>query len=437
MSIPYIQASIASVIATDGTFISYPFIADGDSDTKVYNMICIQRASDYVASQLELDATMSSALSAGVLELPFPADSNAFFVGDTNHTSQTGGMLQFTRTFTNIPQTINVPSGSELVTFPGIANGNLAVEGLEVYNGVGVEYDGFWVTTAGPHGLSVDDIVQVRNFSWNEYDETTGEFLLSDNYFTRSPEDDWAEASALEISSPTRFLIKQELLDWEGATPTLEVLSGETRNTERSAYDISNVSVNLGGLGVVITTSAVHTINTGEKMDINMQFTEGTNPFVNSVNGQFPVLSVPNNTSFIVDIGFKWDGFVQLSVESGAKVKSTGSRRGPTSYNTSTRTRYQYILPGVTTGIDDETDIVLPEPFKVMSIRYGEPTDITSDFDLQINYAGVYVLTVPTFPTSTDYIRMINNKSNIVIESTLSKWAGNIMVMKIKTCQAR
>ena len=94
-------------------------------------------------------------------------------------------------------------------------------------------------------------------------------------------------------------------------------------------------------------------------------------------------------------------------------------------------------MPGVTTGIDDETDIVLPEPFKVMSIRYGEPTDITSDFDLQINYAGVYVLTVPTFPTSTDYIRMINNKSNIVIESTLSKWAGNIMVMKIKTCQAR
>ena len=131
---------------------------------------------------------------------------------------------------------------------------------------------------------------------------------------------------------------------------------------------------------MVITTSDVHTINTGEKMDINMQFTEGTNPFVNSVNGQFSVLSVPNNTSFIVDIGFKWDGFVQLSVEGGAKVKSTGSRRGPTSYNTSTRTRYQYILPGVTTGIDDETDIVLPEPFKVMSIRYGEPTDTTSDF---------------------------------------------------------
>ena len=164
MSIPYIQASIASVIATDGTFISYPFIADGDSDTKVYNMICIQRASDYVASQLELNATMSSALSAGVLELPFPADSNAYFVGDTNHTSQTGGMLQFTRTFTNIPQTINVPSGSELVTFPGIANGNLAVEGLEVYNGAGAEYDGFWVTTAGPHGLSVDDIVHRGQF---------------------------------------------------------------------------------------------------------------------------------------------------------------------------------------------------------------------------------------------------------------------------------
>ena len=55
-------------------------------------------------------------------------------------------------------------------------------------------------------------------------------FYLVTNFFGRSPGDDWAVASALEISSPTRFLIKQELLDWEGATPTLEVLSGETKN---------------------------------------------------------------------------------------------------------------------------------------------------------------------------------------------------------------
>ena len=75
MSIPYTQASMANVRAVEGTFISYPFLDDGDTTTKVYNMVCTQRASDYNAAQIALDDPMTNATTAGVIELPFTGDS--------------------------------------------------------------------------------------------------------------------------------------------------------------------------------------------------------------------------------------------------------------------------------------------------------------------------------------------------------------------------
>ena len=121
MSIPYTQASMALVRAVDGTYISYPFVDRGDTTTKVYNLACTQRASDYNAAQIDLDDNMSSAANAGVIELPSGwADSNAYFVGDTNHSPIAGGMLQFTRTFANIPAYSQTPMGSYGYTFPGL-----------------------------------------------------------------------------------------------------------------------------------------------------------------------------------------------------------------------------------------------------------------------------------------------------------------------------
>ena len=121
MPIPYTQTSMALVRAVDGTYISYPFVDRGDTNTKVYNLVCTQRASDYNAAQIDLDDNMSSAANAGVIDLPSGwADSNAYFVGDADHSPLPGGMLQFTRTFANIPAYSQTSTGSYGYTFPGL-----------------------------------------------------------------------------------------------------------------------------------------------------------------------------------------------------------------------------------------------------------------------------------------------------------------------------
>jgi hypothetical protein len=119
MSLPYIQSTMSSVRAGGESFISRPFLEDGDTDTKVYSMACSQLADDYDSEQLDLDDTMTSAVSAGVIALPFAADSNAYFVGDTGHTAADGSMIEFQRTFANIPKYTRVPTGSQNYSFPG------------------------------------------------------------------------------------------------------------------------------------------------------------------------------------------------------------------------------------------------------------------------------------------------------------------------------
>ena len=95
MSLPSIPTNFANVRAVAQTYIEYPFIEMGDSATKVYHMICQQTQSSYSASQLDLDDTMSSATSAGVISLPFTADASAYFVGDFNHSPIYCGMVVF------------------------------------------------------------------------------------------------------------------------------------------------------------------------------------------------------------------------------------------------------------------------------------------------------------------------------------------------------
>jgi len=322
MAIPYTQASMALVRAVDGTFISYPFISDGDTTTKVYNLVCTQRASDYNAAQIDLDDNMSSAANAGVIDLPSGwADSNAYFVGDTGHAPSAGGMISFTRTFANIPQSTTIASGSAFVTFPGI----------------------FGFRTAEP------------------------------------------------------------------------------------LKTISDVKMTVGNIGVTITTTEAHDLIVGDNVNITMGFTIGSDPFIHSVSGNFLVLTAPSTTTFSIDIGYYWGEQVGLTLDSGTLVEGP-IQRSPISKNQSTLTRYDYILPGVTPGISSTLDINLPPVFSVTSVVTGETTSTTSD-------GGGAVGT--TIPTSTQYVDMIANDANIVIESSLAEWAGNILVQKTKTCKAR
>lgn len=152
---------MSSVRVITDTFIEYPFLERGDSNTKVYHMICQQRESDYNPAQVALDTPMTSAAAAGVLELPFDADSSAYCLGDSNHSPRPGGMLQFERTFSNIPSTTFTPIGSEEYTFPAlplISGGpsygtSHTITALNMVLG----QEGIFITTSTAHGLAVGD----------------------------------------------------------------------------------------------------------------------------------------------------------------------------------------------------------------------------------------------------------------------------------------
>ena len=317
MAIPYTQTSMALVRAVDGTYISYPFIESGDTTTKVYNLVCTQRASDYNAAQIDLDDNMSSAANAGVIDLPSGwADSNAYFVGDTGHAPIGGGMISFARTFCNVPQSTTIASGSAFVTFPGLRGTFAAV------------------------------------------------------------------------------------------APTY----------------LSSLSMTAGTKGVTITTSVAHGLAVNSNVNVSMLYTVGADPFLYSTVGAFRVLAVPTTTSVLIDTGHYWGSQVTLNLDEGS-IAQVLTLRDELAKNVSTQTRYDYILPGVTPGIISSLDINLPPAFSVSNVS---TSNFTSGF-----------LSTGTIPTATQYQTMIKDEAQIVIESSLAEWAGNILVMKTKTCKAR
>lgn len=316
MSIPYIQASMANVRAVEGTFISYPFLEDGDTDTKVYNMTCTQLATDYNSSQVALDTPMTTAAQAGVIALPFSSDSGAYFVGDTGHTSIGGGMLSFTRTFANIPQSITIPSGSAFVTFPGISR------------------------TVTPSG----------------------------------------------------------------------------------ALNATGVTMTPADLGITITTDAAHGLSEGSQVYLSMSYNIDLDPFIHQVAGQFIVIEAPTTTTFRIDIGHYWKQQVTITA-SNILLRQVDFTRPPTSINIATQTRYEYVLPGVSAGIGSVLDVELAKAFQGINISTGDPVTSLDNST--------------TIPSAANYITMIKNGHNITTEASLTKWAGNILLIKTKTCKAR
>ena len=433
MAIPYTQSSMALVRAVDGTYISYPFIEQGDTTTKVYNLVCTQRASDYDAAQIDLDDTMSSAASAGVIDLPSGwADSSAFFVGDTGHTPIGGGMISFNRTFSTLPKTVVIPSGTENFQFPGILNGNNTIVGMEVISASPFD-DTVIFTTAAPHGLQQGGGgMQVRNIAYEDTNGDTGLLARSD-----AQEDLWRNYPVSEVISSTEFKVL-EVADFT-YFGEYTVLSGEARNPSVGSYNI--IAASISSPGIKFTTQSPHGIGLGQQVIIDANFSVGTETFYHSANGRYEVLSVPSTSTFVVDIGLKLDGGGALNITQNAQVTIVGYERQPLSITTPTTTRYDYYLPGVSPGISSVEDITIQNQFTVVDSGTGKNVTTTENRFLSIDSpAPDFLLGVwryGTFPNCTNYISMIGTGANLVMSSSLSKWAGNIYVKKTKTCKAQ
>lgn len=117
MSIPYESnaTTIAQTRVIDA-FIDHPFAADGDTVTKEYKMICSCKISNYSAPTFA--QTMSSATIAKVIQLPFPADAAAYFVGDEGFSPSSGEFMTFTRTFARVGATRTRGIGSYSNAWP-------------------------------------------------------------------------------------------------------------------------------------------------------------------------------------------------------------------------------------------------------------------------------------------------------------------------------
>ena len=92
MSLPAIPSSFSSVRAGPKTTMTFPFLEKGDAVTKLYKMNCSILRDSYNPAALSLNATMATAASAGVIELPFLADAAAYFCGDFNHNLTEGAI---------------------------------------------------------------------------------------------------------------------------------------------------------------------------------------------------------------------------------------------------------------------------------------------------------------------------------------------------------
>ena len=96
----------------------HPFHQQGDSATKVYQLRCICHVDQY--TPLALDSLMTNAGTAGVDVLPAGfGDAAAYFVGDSTPEPFQGVLVQFMRTFANIPAAREEQTGTYTYNFPG------------------------------------------------------------------------------------------------------------------------------------------------------------------------------------------------------------------------------------------------------------------------------------------------------------------------------
>lgn len=434
----YQDATMAQVRAVDGTYISYPFIEDGDTITKVYNMVCTQTAADYNAAQVALDTPMSSAAAAGVIALPFPADSAAYFVGDTDHTPQGGGMISFTRTFANIPKSITIPSGVEAYEFPGILNGNLSVIGIEVVPETGE--DSLILTTSAPHGFTDGDIANVRYIVG---EDENGDVVVS--YGLKYQQNDrtgFTSAKIETVYSPTKFKIikTDDFNGYSGVVPT--VVSGEVRNAAGSgSYTITGASMNYSGPGIILTTLEAHSIGAGTQIAVNVIFRVGDEPLYHAVNGRYVVIEPTGEKSFAIDCGIEFDGFDVLNLNGPGNANVVGYERKAVSIPSPTYTRYEYFLPGVSSGVNSVEDITTAKPFKIIDTETGEFVNETRNayVDMEEYPPGFIFPTIiwPTIPDCNSYISLAGVGAHLTMSVSLQKWAGNIYVRKTKTIRAQ
>ena len=117
MAIPSTVSGISfSTPTCVGAWIEYPFRNQGDSATKIYVHQMQVLNTDY--TPLSDNDTMTAATQKPIRS-PFADDAAAYYVGDSQPSPTDGGLVQFNRTFANIPASRIDPMGIYAYERPG------------------------------------------------------------------------------------------------------------------------------------------------------------------------------------------------------------------------------------------------------------------------------------------------------------------------------
>lgn len=117
MSIPYISnpTANAAIVPIDA-WIEKPFSERLDNATTEYKITCSCKRENYTA--IPFTRVMDTAGNAGLTQLPFAANANAYFLGDDNFTSSDGELITFNRTFGTKPTDITYMESDYSYGFP-------------------------------------------------------------------------------------------------------------------------------------------------------------------------------------------------------------------------------------------------------------------------------------------------------------------------------
>jgi len=223
MSLPNESVGTGGIAFTTATCVSawieYPFNALGDSTTKVYRHIMQVKLSSY--APLSFDDEMTAA-DKKPTRSPFSDDALAFWVGDSIPTQIGGDLVEFERTFANVPASLIEGASIYSFSYPGLdstvsstiatSNGNESVgfdsgtkEAIMTFN------------VASPGAFSIGQKLHVNNdaqvnglfqinvptFGWNNY-EINNAFVTNISGSTITCREDISAYAALGFrSQPT------------------------------------------------------------------------------------------------------------------------------------------------------------------------------------------------------------------------------------------
>lgn len=269
MSIPYYKGNWNQAKPISASYIDYPFQSDGDSNTKVYHLICQVNRDAY--TPLALDTTMTNATTANVSSLPWSGDANAYHVGDSTPRSIGGGVVEFERTFAKIPEArANRASGSTAYSFPGIVG---STEGATNSNVTAFSQN----TTARTTTLTVGTSLNVGDFCFARLVTTDSvTTLLMGQYRAALTGTNSTHVVVSRLASLTNFVsgTVSELL-----TPPRGQKSLEVGTVADSSYYLPGVTANIT-TPLDVETSPVFSpldIETGETSGVLSEKTFPTN----------------------------------------------------------------------------------------------------------------------------------------------------------------